>query len=1392
MSAATSSKRSAREGVLFYLNGKRVEIPAEDVDPSVLLFDYIHEQANLKGTKLGCGEGGCGACAVTVSEWDASKKKVVTRSANSCLKPLAACDGLSVTTVEGLCGKDGSNHPVADRIHKLHGSQCGYCTPGMVMAIFAGLQKNAKPTEKDMERCLDGNICRCTGYRPILDAAKSFASDSKVVDHIRNEIKSGPHDPSRDPAFPDALKVDASTLSPNAEFSGKIGGEFGIGGSGPAWIRASSLDRISDILAKRKDVPTRFVVGDTCLGVYKRPSPVAAKIDIRRVAELRCEPQIGSNDELVIGAARTLTDLLDAFEGHRGASITFGPLADHIRKIANTHVRNQASIAGNLVMARTMGFLSDLAPILQGAGASLDIYDASASRKIRTVTMDSFLAGGKTMPVGDVIVRLRVPVVRDARTVFRTYRSAVRPINCHAIANAALFAKLDASGAVEESRLVFNGIMAPDAQGSTPVRASRTESFLKGKLLCVAKTFDEAATVLAKELGDLIDAGVSKQAEYTDKDHGVVARKLLVRSFFTKFALTCASIMKSDAADPAFCAAERDLADRKVVESKQTYPNVASGSDLVGRPLPNQTAHLQVAGKATYVGDIVHRQGTGYACIVGATRASAKISKIDASAALASPGVFGWVGAEDVPGKNSSSPLGEPYPFPPEAFPQYTPTYLFVPVGGRVGHFGQAIGIVVARTRAEAFAAAKRVVVTYDEVREPVLSIEDGLKKSPGGPCPDLSGSGLPTQTNMKTGDVEEALKDASTKRVRGQHLCGSQKHFYIETQSAYAYWTEGGVVRVHSSNQWPQAVQDVCAASLGVPQHKVDITCRRIGGGYGGKLVCAAMAAAYVAIGSRKLGRPVALQFDRNRDMMMVGGREEMKLNYEVAYRPSDGLITALSIDNYVTGGHCVSLSWFANISVSQAISEAYGFKNFKSASKMVFTNKAPRSAVRGPGEIEASTAIETIIHHVAHASGISAHKVRERNILRHPGFEDAPIEKMASVEPPSDPEKCGKIPGSGAPAMNFTIPKMWVEMKRSVKYDARADDIRKFNADNVAKKRGIALVPIRYGVNVWKKSALVCIYKDGTVLIRHGAMQMGQGCNVKIAQAASLVLGQLLGETFPLDRIEFAPFSSSVLSSQTFTGGSTGTEGAAAATMKACKKLVESFEPIRDALKKKAAEAAEKNSSGDGGANSDVTWASVCAAAEQANLPMQALGQHGGEKSKDKLAYNCYGVGCSEVELDTMTGEIVVLRTDILYDAAKSMNPMVDIGQAEGAFMMGLGFVTQEEVCFDKKTGHLLGHGTWEYKPPQSFNVPRVFNVTLAKNDALKDNILSSKASGEPPLVLASSVLMAIREAIASFRRDAGLTDFFELNPPCTTEAVLGLLAPAHAALKRPVFKK
>lgn len=301
-----------------------------------------------------------------------------------------------------------------------------------------------------------------------------------------------------------------------------------------------------------------------------------------------------------------------------------------------------------------------------------------------------------------------------------------------------------------------------------------------------------------------------------------------------------------------------------------------------------------------------------------------------------------------------------------------------------------------------------------------------------------------------------------------------------------------------------------------------------------------------------------------------------------------------------------------------------------------------------------------------------------------------------------------------------------------------------------------------------------------------------MGQGLNVKVAQVVSYQLGQLLGHPVPLDDIKFAALQSHVVPSQTFSGGSTASEGSCEAARRAAEVLVARLQPVLQAMEAKVKESkvkakAEKGSEEGGGgdeapaegaaASQGFTFAQICAAADQANVHMQATGHWSDTKGDDKATYNIWGVGCSEIELDCLTGETVVLRVDLAYDCAKSLNPAIDIGQAEGGFVMGMGMCLQEETLFDSATGELISNGTWEYKPPLAVNIPREFNVYFHKGNNT-GRVLSSKASGEPPLVLSTSVLFALRAAIFSARVEAGNKDYFKIPIPCTVTERLKLL--------------
>jgi len=366
--------------------------------------------------------------------------------------------------------------------------------------------------------------------------------------------------------------------------------------------------------------------------------------------------------------------------------------------------------------------------------------------------------------------------------------------------------------------------------------------------------------------------------------------------------------------------------------------------------------------------------------------------------------------------------------------------------------------------------------------------------------------------------------------------------------------------------------------------------------------------------------------------------------------------------------------------------------------------------------------------------------------------------------------------VSANNVPISHWTVPKMWKQLKEKANVVKRFEAVDKFNSENRWKKRGLAMTTVRYHHHVFQKSALVNLYTDGTVLITQGGCDIGQGLFVKIQQVASATFGSLLGKPLPMELIRFVDTDTSIVPNQTFTGGSTGSEGAALAVQRAAEILLDRMKPCLASLEEKRRKDQE-----EGKETKQIQWKDVVTAAHMAGIQLSAESQYAGrftgDEKNDCLSYNNYGVAASEIELDVITGEVNTLRTDIIYDCGKSLNPAVDIGQAEGAFMMGVGCLLREKVTFSeeaKTKGKLITEGTWKYKLPGVKDVPKVFNVEFIENPDFKKGILSSKASGEPPLVLAVSVLMAVRYAIRSARQNAGLPAHFRLDTPATPEDI------------------
>lgn len=1210
-------------------------------------------------------------------------------------------DGFAVTTTDGLGSSVSGFHAVHRRLARFGGSQCGYCTPGMVMTLYSQLKKNPSSTMLELEEAFDGNICRCTGYRPILGAAKSFASDSDVVDDICG-TPTGAHDGEGDPAFPEYLM--AHRWSTRLHF--KRGGV--------EWIRPPTL---ADALAVLKSHPVgtvKPVVGNTSIGIYKEDRP-RVYLDIQHIPELLGH-SVGDHG-ITVGAATTLEAFIDILRSTTTTAAAppstklamIPALIRHVRKIAGTHVRGVGSVGGNLMLAKGKGFLSDLATILLAARATTTLVSDAG---VAECSMEQFLAL-PSLASGTLLQSITIPW-SSAGTHFNTYKTAIRPQNAHAWVNAGFCFQLADDGTIEDATLAFGGIMHEDQPGSHAIGAPKTSAFLKGKQVCM-ETLQGALERLVVEVAP---AASAMRREF---------RERLVHGFFYKFFVEVSNAIGSDV-DSSHRTATVDLTQRGVSVAQHAF-EFGDEHAPISQAHPKKDSEIQAAGEARYVDDIPPVARTLYGYVVQSTRAHAKLAGLDVADALKCRGVRRVVSAEDVAGVNNAAAfLGDDH----AVFAQ-----------GKVLFHGQPVAVVLATTAAQAKEGARLVRVHYGDVDDDgeryraVLTIDDALEAIRDG-----DESYVYTHNEFSIGDAK-SMVEKGPNRVQGVVQLGTQKHFYMETSAAYALPEEDGGLQVHASTQWPDAVHTAVSMATGVAANKVRVLHRRCGGAFGGKHVHSAHVCSMAAVCAVASGAPVRLALDRNQDMKMVGGREEARSEYDVAF-DDEGRITACVIHSWLNSGFSKTLSFFTNMSFAAAMNEAYQFDHFYSGSTLLRTHQPSRTVVRGPGEIGASFVIEQVLEHVAHATGRDAHAIRELNMY------DAARGQELMVVP------------NGAPIGQFSLDKVWARAKERTEYDAAVARAREYNGCNRWKKRGVGLIPVRYQVSIWPKSAVVNVYGDGTVMIIHGGSEMGQGLNMKTIQMACFELGRVLDVKggIPLELVRCGDIDTFTVPNATFTGGSTGSEGTAAAVQQACSIIGERLRPVLDGLVAKAEE---------GDAGEEVSWQALCMAAKGAGINLSAIGTW----TDASVSYQNWGAGLSVVELDVLTGETSIVRTDIVYDCGKSLNPSIDIGQVEGAFMMGVGAILREHEL-QEPSGKLVSEGTWEYKPPCAKDVPLSLNIELLQGSTLEKGILSSKSSGEPPLVLANSVTIALRQALASARKDAGMEDHFTLPCPITPDVL------------------
>ncbi|TBW37235.1 xanthine dehydrogenase molybdopterin binding subunit [Siculibacillus lacustris] len=773
------------------------------------------------------------------------------------------------------------------------------------------------------------------------------------------------------------------------------------------------------------------------------------------------------------------------------------------------------------------------------------------------------------------------------------------------------------------------------------------------------------------------------------------------------------------------------------------FPPVAAPRSAVGAPLPHDSAARHVAGAAAYIDDLDEPAGTLHVAPGWCREVTrGRLLKVDLDAVRAHPGVVAVLTAADVPAVNDCSPSigGDP-----------------VFAESEIQFWGQVVFAVVATSRASARAAA-RLAVFEVEAEKPAITVFDALDR----------GSDVLPPYEFRKGDAGAAIAAAPCRFADGLAI-GGQEHFYLEGQIAFAHPREGDEILVLSSTQHPTEIQHVVARVLGLSDAAIVCECRRMGGGFGGKESQATQWAVIAALAARITGRSVKLRLDRDDDMVMTGKRHDFRVDWRVG-TDETGRILGVDVDFLARCGASADLSQGVVDRTMFHADNAYDYPAARIATRRLLTDTVSATAFRGFGGPQGMLFAERMIDAVALRLGRDPLDVRKANFY-----------------PSVDAANHGVTP-YGQVVDDCVLPDLVAALEQSSDYRARVAAIDAFNASSPILRRGIALTPIKFGISFTlthlnQAGALVNVYSDGSVTVNHGGTEMGQGLYVKVAQVVAEVFA------IPVAQVRITATTTGKVPNTAPTAASSGSDLNGMAAQIAA-------EEIRDRMAVVVAHllGGEPRAVTFAGGRArlgdrDLSFADVARQCTLARVSLSATGFYStpditwdrAEAHGRPFYYYAYGAACSEVVIDTLTGEMRVLRVDILHDVGRSLNPAIDLGQIEGGFVQGLGWLTTEELVWDSR-GRLRTHAPSTYKIPTAFDVPADFRVALWEDGGNRvASVHRSKAVGEPPVMLAISVHSAILRAIASLA--PGVVP--PLEAPATPEAILA----AVRAVKHPV---
>ena len=966
-----------------------------------------------------------------------------------------------MTTVEGIGSAKSRLHAVQQRLANSHGSQCGFCTPGIVMSMYTLLRNNPLPSMEEVETYFQGNLCRCTGYRPILEGFKTLTdrwtlssssgengcgaenccknqqqdnsekSDYTEVLYDTNEFV--PYNPSQEPIFPPELQLSKSLDTEFLTFSNNR----------VKWFRPTTLKQLLQL--KQQHPEAKIVVGNTELGVEVKFKHCEYPVYISPGHVPRMTDVSVEDDGVVFGASVTLDNLEETCSRlesthEPGQLKVFRQIKEMLRWFAGKQIRNVAAIGGNIM---TGSPISDLNPIFLAAGCTLKIGSVAGGEK--EVPFDQHFYTGYRRNIvkpDQILISIKIPFT-NKNQYFVAYKQSKRRDDDIAIVNAAFKLTLT-DKKVENIQMAFGG-MAP-----TTKFASKSSKELIGREFN-KDIVDVAATHLLEEFS--LPASVPGAM--------VRFRQSLVVSFFFKFFLTV--VREVDTIDDREISAT-EVFHKQPITSHQLYEKKTetTETDIVGAPIKHKAADKQVTGSAVYTDDIPKIEGELYLGLVVSSRAHARIVSVDVSKALGEEGVVDWVDHNTIDEERNKFSLA------------IVKDELVFAVE-EVFCVGMIIGAVVARDQETAQRAARMVVVEYQDLPT-IITMEQAIHAESFHAWP---------HNKIETGDVDKIFSEWDRNMVvEGEMRTGAQEHFYLETHATIAIPSgEDDEMKILASTQNPTATQNVVASVLGVQANKVTVSVKRMGGGFGGKESRCVPLSAVMAVAAAKTGRPVRIMLDRDEDMMISGWRHPFLGKYRVAF-DSEGRVQAADVSLYNNAGWTMDLSFSVMERAMFHSDNCYKVPNLRVRGHCCKTNLPSNTAFRGFGGPQGMMIVEDWIEKIGRKLNLEPEQVRERNFYQ---------ENM--------------LTHFNQKLTNCAIEKCWRECRTLSQFDQLKQEVAEFNSNNKWKKRGVSMIPVKFGiaftaVHLNQNGALVNVFTDGSVLLTHGGTEMGQGLHTKMIQ--------------------------------------------------------------------------------------------------------------------------------------------------------------------------------------------------------------------------------------------------------------------------------------------------